>query len=100
MENLNGKVGVVTGAASGIGRSMAERFCKEGMAVVLADIEEESLDEAVEQIAANGGKAIGVVTDVSSKEAVENLANETIKKIWRCPCASQQCWRCCSWPPR
>ena len=49
MENLNGKVGVVTGAASGIGRSMAERFCKEGMAVVLADIEEESLNEAVDQ---------------------------------------------------
>ena len=45
MENLNGKVGVVTGAASGIGRSMAERFCKEGMSVVLADIEEESLNE-------------------------------------------------------
>ena len=79
MENLNGKVGVVTGAASGIGRSMAERFCKEGMSVVLADIEEESLNETVEQIVADGGKAIGVVTDVSSKEAIENLANETIK---------------------
>ena len=79
MENLNGKVGVVTGAASGIGRSMAERFCKEGMAVMLADIEEESLNIAVDQIVADGGKAIGVVTDVSSKEAVENLANETIK---------------------
>ena len=79
MENLNGKVGVVTGAASGIGRSMAERFSKEGMSVVLADIEEESLNETVEQIVADGGKAIGVVTDVSSKEAIENLANETIK---------------------
>ena len=79
MENLNGKVAVVTGAASGIGRSMAERFCKEGMAVVLADIEEESLNETVEQIVADGGKAIGVVTDVSSKEAIENLANETLK---------------------
>ncbi len=80
MDNFDGKVGVVTGAASGIGRSMAERLCSEGMSVVLADIEEESLHETVEQIVADGGTAIGVVTDVSSKDAVENLATETMKK--------------------
>ena len=79
MENLNGKIGVVTGAASGIGQSMAERFCKEGMSVVLADIEEESLHAAVDDIVADGGNAVGVVTDVSSKEAITNLAEETIK---------------------
>ena len=79
MENLNGKIGVVTGAASGIGQSMAERFCKEGMSVVLADIEEESLHAAVDDIVADGGNAVGVVTDVSSKEAIKNLAEETIK---------------------
>ena len=70
MDNFHGKVGVVTGAASGIGRSMAERLCSEGMSVVLADIEEESLHETVDQIVADGGTAIGVVTDVSSKDAV------------------------------
>ena len=78
MQNLEGKVGVVTGAASGIGRSMAERFSQEGMSLVLADIEEAALKEVVNQIDTSGGNAIGVVTDVSSKEAIENLASETI----------------------
>ena len=46
MVDLEGKVAVVTGAASGIGRALATRLCAEGMSVAIADIEEPALDEA------------------------------------------------------
>jgi NAD(P)-dependent dehydrogenase (short-subunit alcohol dehydrogenase family) len=74
MESFSGKTGVVTGAASGIGFALAERFAREGMRVVLADIEEAALDSAVGRITATGAEAIGVVTDVSKAADVAALA--------------------------
>lgn len=74
MEDLEGKVAVVTGAGSGMGRAMAERFAAEGMAVVAADIEAPPLAETVAAIGAAGGRAMGVRTDVSSADDVEALA--------------------------
>ena len=74
MDSFSGKTAVVTGAASGIGFALAERFGREGMRVVLADIEEAALDAAVERIAATGAEAIGVVTDVSKAADVAALA--------------------------
>ena len=62
MVELEGKVAVVTGGASGIGFAMAERFAGEGVKVVLADIEEGSLDIAVSALRASGADAIGVQT--------------------------------------
>ena len=56
LDNLDGKVAVVTGAASGIGRAMAERFLSEGMAVVVADVEESALKTTVEQLRCGGGE--------------------------------------------
>src|SRR5689334_10914448 len=74
MDQLAGKVAVVTGGASGIGRAMGERFAREGMHVVLADVEAPVLDETVDAIRAEGGDAIGIVTDVTEFESVQALA--------------------------
>jgi len=74
MDTFSGKTAVITGAASGIGFALAERFASEGMRVVLADIEEAALDAAVERILATGASAIGVVTDVSKADDVAALA--------------------------
>ena len=71
MRDLAGKTAVVTGAASGIGRSLARRFAVADMHVVLADVEVDALDAAVAEV---GGDAIGVATDVTSGEQVEQLA--------------------------
>jgi NAD(P)-dependent dehydrogenase (short-subunit alcohol dehydrogenase family) len=79
MRDLKGKVAVVTGAASGIGRAMAERFAREGMKVVLADVEKKALEETVGAIAKSGTEAWGVVTDVSRREDVEALARKTFE---------------------
>ena len=71
---LEGKVAVVTGGASGIGRALAERFAAEGMRLVLADVEQGALDRAVADLAGGGADVIGVPTDVTSAASVEALA--------------------------
>lgn len=78
MDSVQGKVAVVTGAASGIGRAMAEAFAAAGMKVVLADIEAAFLDEAVAALTATGAEAIGVRTDVSDADQVDALRDATI----------------------
>ncbi|MET0460592.1 MAG: SDR family NAD(P)-dependent oxidoreductase, partial [Ilumatobacteraceae bacterium] len=75
MEHIDGRVAVVTGAASGIGLATAHRFADEGMHLVLADIERESLAAAEAAIKAKGGEVLAVQTDVTSPEAVEHLAD-------------------------
>jgi len=74
LRELSGNVAVVTGAASGMGRAFAQRFAEEGMRVVLADVERDALDRAVGELRSAGHPALGVQTDVSSREAVERLA--------------------------
>ncbi len=75
MDELRGKVAVVTGGASGIGFALAQRFVAEGMQVVLADVEEAALEKAVAQLSEGGAEAIGVRTDVTSFESVSALAD-------------------------
>ena len=79
MAELEGKVAVVTGAASGIGRALAERFLRQGMKVVLADIEEAPLALTRDALAKGGGEVIAVRTDVSRGEEVEALAERTFE---------------------
>ena len=74
MEHLQGRVAVVTGAASGMGLAISNRFARAGMKVVLADIEAGPLDAAVQELRAAGHDAIGVVTDVADADAVDRLA--------------------------
>ena len=66
MQDFTGKVAVVTGGASGVGRALVERFAREGMRVVAADVEKSALEVAVSQVDAGSGEVTGVVTDVPS----------------------------------
>jgi len=78
MKDLNQKVAVVTGAASGIGRAMARRFVAEGMSVAMVDIEEAVLAEAVAELKAQGGNVSGIVCDVSDNTQVEAMRDEVL----------------------
>jgi NAD(P)-dependent dehydrogenase (short-subunit alcohol dehydrogenase family) len=79
MKAFQGKVAVVTGAASGIGRALAERCAKEEMKVVLADIEEQALMQASRDLAAQGAQVLAVPTDVSQAGEVETLARKAFE---------------------
>jgi NAD(P)-dependent dehydrogenase (short-subunit alcohol dehydrogenase family) len=72
------RVAVVTGAASGIGLGLAERFAAEGMRVVMADVEEPALATAAARLAADGAAVLPVVTDVADLAAVEALRDSAL----------------------
>ncbi len=78
MKDFKGKVAVITGAVSGIGRGLAERCVSEGMKVVLADIEDEPLAKTESDLRAAGGTVLAVKTDVSKRGDVEALAQRTL----------------------
>jgi NAD(P)-dependent dehydrogenase (short-subunit alcohol dehydrogenase family) len=81
MQDLKGKVAVVTGAASGIGRGLAERFAAEGMRVVMGDVEQPALDDAAREVAATGAEVLAVRTDVSKAADVQALADATMARF-------------------
>ena len=78
MKDFQGKVAVITGGASGLGRAMADRFAREGMRIVLADVEPDALARAETEMKAAGAKVIGGGTDVSKAADVEALAQKTL----------------------
>ena len=80
MQDVAGKVAVITGAASGIGLGMAESFAAAGMKVVLSDVEEEALRKATEALRGGGADVHALVIDVSKAEQVQALADESLKK--------------------
>lgn len=73
MEILEGKIAVITGAASGIGRALAETLAGRGMKLVLADIEPTPLVATAEELSAGGAQVVAVPTDVQSAASVEAL---------------------------
>ncbi len=77
MKDLAGKVAVITGGASGIGLATARALAKEGMRLVLADIEQGALDVAAHELTQAGAEVIGVKTDVGDLRAVQQLADTT-----------------------
>lgn len=78
MKEFKDKVAVITGAASGIGRSLAERCVAEGMKIVLADINKEVLEKTEQELKAKGGLVLSMVTDVSKAGDVELLGQKTM----------------------
>ena len=81
MKEFAGKTVVITGAASGIGYALAERFAEEKMNVVLADIEQDALDAAVSKISDLGVDAVGIQVDVMDKNSVQSLAKKSIDEF-------------------
>jgi NAD(P)-dependent dehydrogenase (short-subunit alcohol dehydrogenase family) len=80
LENPENKVAVVTGAASGIGRGLAETFAAAGMRVVLSDVDEPALHSTTAALRASGADAHAVVADVSEAEAVSELGAATLDR--------------------
>jgi NAD(P)-dependent dehydrogenase (short-subunit alcohol dehydrogenase family) len=80
MQELSGKVAVVTGGASGIGLAMGRAFAAEGMKVVLADIEAEALEKAIADLP-EGTESEAVVCDVSRSEHVEGLRDAALDRF-------------------
>jgi NAD(P)-dependent dehydrogenase (short-subunit alcohol dehydrogenase family) len=81
MKEFREKVAVVTGAASGIGRAIADKAAEEGMKVVLADINKEGLAKAEAELRASGAAVVAVPTDVSKAGDVEALARKAMEEF-------------------
>jgi NAD(P)-dependent dehydrogenase (short-subunit alcohol dehydrogenase family) len=81
MHELDGKVAVITGGASGIGRALAERCAAEGMRLVLADLEEAALAATVADLAAQGATVVGEPADVSAVADVEAVRDRALQEF-------------------
>jgi NAD(P)-dependent dehydrogenase (short-subunit alcohol dehydrogenase family) len=81
MERLDGKVAVVTGAASGIGLALCERFAAEGMRVAMADVDAAALEREAARLAADGTEVLAVPTDVTSWDACDALAAAVLERF-------------------
>jgi 3-hydroxybutyrate dehydrogenase len=79
MASLEGKVALITGAASGLGKAIAELYAKNGAAVAIADINQQAADAAAAQIKAAGGKAIGIAMDVTQEDEVNAGTDKAVQ---------------------
>src|ERR671917_201504 len=83
MMRLQGKVAVITGAGSGIGRAMATRFAAEGASLVVGDWNTQRLDDVVAEVQRNGGAVVGAQGNIADKATAENLVDCTITSYGR-----------------
>ena len=81
MRRFEGKVALVTGAASGIGRATAERLAQEGARVVCADVQEEALEETARKLRDGGAEAVAQLCDVSDPEAVRATVQTAVERF-------------------
>jgi NAD(P)-dependent dehydrogenase (short-subunit alcohol dehydrogenase family) len=81
MKELKGKVAAVTGAASGLGRSMALAFAAEGMDLALADVDEVSLSSVQDEVMAKGVRAITLKVDVANAQQLEVFRDQTLTRL-------------------
>ena len=78
---LKDKVAIVTGGASGIGKSLCEELCRQGAAVIVADIDAQGAETVAQAISRNGGNAAAARLDVTNREAVEGLIKDTTEEL-------------------
>jgi 3-hydroxybutyrate dehydrogenase len=81
MNSLEGKVAIITGAASGIGKAIAGLYAKQGARVAIADINQQAADQAAAEINAAGGKAIGIAMDVTNEDAVNTGTDKVVAQF-------------------
>lgn len=80
---FRGKVAIVTGGASGIGRALCEALCDEGADVVVADLDERRAEQVAEELAARGGRARAAYLDVADRESVQRVVADTVAESGR-----------------
>ena len=78
MGKLDGKVAFITGAGSGMGKAQAILYASEGAKVIIADINEETVNQTASDIKAHGGEALPVTIDVSNKESVDHAVKQAV----------------------
>lgn len=78
MKTLENKVAIITGAGSGMGKAMALLFAAEGAKVIVADVKAERIDAVVKEIESKGGKALGIVTNISLEDDVKKMIDSAI----------------------
>jgi NADP-dependent 3-hydroxy acid dehydrogenase YdfG len=83
MQNVEGKVVVITGASSGLGEATARMLAAEGASVVLGARRAERLNALVDELTGNGGKALAVATDVTDREQVKRLVDTGVEEFGR-----------------
>jgi len=78
---LQDKIAIITGAASGIGKHMAQTFCREGAKVCIADLKVEDAQEVVDEIEKEGGSAMAVAMDVTDESQVNARVEQTVERF-------------------
>ena len=85
MLDFNGQVVVVTGSGSpkGIGKTIAKTFARQGAQLIITDMNAQGVKDVVEEIQAEGGKAYGIVSNITDEKSVQDMVDEIVEKFGR-----------------